>query len=154
MDFQLNLESETVAEVSTPNPPCVDVTSSLRETLGVMKEKQRAAVFVCDGEKLAGIFTERDALKYLLPGAELDVPMSAVMTANPQALSANDTVGSAISKMSRGGYRRMPIIDTDGRPQGFVKVRSIITYLVEHVPAVVHNLPPDPHHSTQTREGA
>jgi hypothetical protein len=27
-------------------------------------------------------------------------------------------------------------------------------YLAEHFPSVIYNLPPEPHHSTQEREGA
>lgn len=154
MDFQLNLDSETVEHVSSPNPPCVDVGDSVGAVLQVMKDKQRAAVLVCRDGVLAGIFTERDALKLMLPGADLDAPIETVMTRNPESLAHNDTVGAAISKMARGGYRRIPIVDADGRPQGFVKVRTILHHLVGHFPSIVYNLPPAPHHTTETREGA
>ena len=77
-----------------------------------------------------------------------------VMTREPQTLSSDNTVGKAISKMSFGGYRRLPIVDNEGHPQGILKVSSILHYLVEHFPEVVYNLPPKPHHNTQEREGA
>ncbi|MBP90539.1 MAG: CBS domain-containing protein [Planctomycetaceae bacterium] len=154
MDFQLNLDSETVEQVSSSTPPCVDVGDSVGDVLNVMKEKQRASVLVCREGALAGIFTERDALKLMLPGADLDAAIETVMTASPETLSNSDAVGAAISKMSRGGYRRLPIVDTDGHPQGFVKVRTILHYLVGHFPSIVYNLPPAPHHTTETREGA
>ena len=154
MDFQLNLESETVKQVSSPNPPCVDVGDSVGKVLDVMKQEQRAAVLVCRDGILAGIFTERDALKLILPGADLDAAIETVMTADPETLTDGDTVGAAIAKMARGGYRRIPIVDTDGRPQGFVKVRTILHHLVQHFPSIVYNLPPAPHHTTETREGA
>ncbi|MEX0819204.1 MAG: CBS domain-containing protein, partial [Pirellulaceae bacterium] len=154
VDVRLTLDTDTVEQVATAEPLCVDVGTTVRETLHLMKEKHRGAALVCQGEKLAGIFTERDALKLMAPGADLDLTVSQVMTANPQTIADDDTVGNAISKMSHGGYRRLPMVDADGRPKGFVTVASILNYLVGHFPAVVYNLPPNPHHSTQTREGA
>ena len=154
MDVHLTLDADTVEQVATPEPLCIDVGATVRETLHAMKQKRRGAVLVCKGEKLAGIFTERDALKLMEPGADLDLAVGQVMTANPETITDSETVGDAITKMSRGGYRRLPMVDPDGRPKGFVTVSGILHYLVGHFPAVVYNLPPNPHHSTQTREGA
>jgi CBS domain-containing protein len=154
VEVHLTLDTDTVEQVATFEQLCVDVGTTVRETLQAMKSQRRGAVLVCDGEKLAGIFTERDALKLMQPGADLDRPVEQVMIANPQTIGDSETVGVAIQKMSRGGYRQLPMIDPDGRPKGFVTVSSILHYLVGHFPAVVYNLPPNPHHSTSTREGA
>lgn len=154
MSFELNLNRETVEQVSTADPLCIESGTSVRETLHQMRERRRGAVLVCQGGKLSGIFTERDALKLMVPGANLDAPIDEVMTRNPKVISDKETVGQAIAKMSRGGYRRLPIVDAEGRPKGFVKVSSILHFLVGHFPAIVYNLPPEPHHVTQTREGA
>jgi len=56
--------------------------------------------------------------------------------------------------MTHGGYRRSPIIDSDGVPTGFLKVNCILHFLGDHFSATVYNLPFAPHHSTATREGA
>jgi CBS domain-containing protein len=154
VDVHLTLDTDTVEQFASPEPLCVAVDATVRETLHVMKQKRRGAVLVCEGEKLAGIFTERDALKLMQPGANLDVAVGQVMTANPETIADSETVGDAIAKMSRGGYRRLPMLDADGRPKGFVTVATILHYLVGHFPAIVYNLPPNPHHSTQSREGA
>jgi predicted transcriptional regulator len=87
-------------------------------------------------------------------GADLDVPIEDVMTKNPVALSELDNVETAIAKMSQGGFRRLPIVDSDGRPTGFLKANSVLHFLVDHFPATIFNLPPAPHHTTDTREGA
>jgi len=154
VDVHLTLDTDTVGQVTTSEALCMDVGATVRETLHAMKEKRRGAVLVCEGEKLAGIFTERDALKLMEPDADLNLAVGQVMTANPETIADSETVGDAIKKMSRGGYRRLPMVDPDGRPKGFVTVSGILHYLVGHFPAVVYNLPPNPHHSTQTREGA
>jgi CBS domain-containing protein len=154
VDFQLNLQSEIVEQSFLFEPLCLAPEASVREALGRMSEGNRAAVLVCRDGRLVGIFTERDALKMMARGASFDVPLSDVMTRNPVVLSRRDSVGSAIAKMSQGGYRRLPIVDEAGKPLGLLKIEGILHYLVEHFPSVVYNLPPEPHHSTQDREGA
>jgi len=154
VDFQLNLGSETVEQISSAQPVCVEPDCSVRDVLHRMKANRRGAVLICREGRLDGIFTERDALKLMAAGADFDVPVEQVMTAHPESLADNDTVGAAIAKMSHGSYRRMPIVDADGRPKGFVKVSGILHFLVAHFPSIVYNLPPNPHHSTQSREGA
>ena len=87
-------------------------------------------------------------------GADLGVPIDEVKVPNPVTVSSTDTVGKAISKMSVGGYRRLPIVDDQGRAVGILKVSGILRYLVEYFPEVVYTLPPGPHHRTKEREGA
>lgn len=154
MVAQLNLSSETVDSIYTSDALIVRPDATVRDVLLQMKSSKRGAALVCDGAALLGIFTERDALKLMADESGFDGPIVDVMTKDPVTLETNDTVGKAIAKMSFGGYRRLPIVDAAGHPQGFVKARNVLHYLVAHFPSVVYNLPPSPHHSTQAREGA
>jgi len=95
-----------------------------------------------------------DALALMADSVNLEVPLADRMTRTPVALSQRNTVGTAIAKMTHGGYRRSPIIDSDGVPTGFLKVNCILHFLGDHFSATVYNLPFAPHHSTATREGA
>ena len=154
MDFQLNLSSETLEQLYTKDPIRLEPHATVREAFRRMKEQDRGAVLVCRDGVLAGIFTEHDALRLMAAAGDLDGPIERVMTENPVALSQRDTIGTAITKMARGGYRRLPIVDADGEPTGFLKVSTVLHFLVDHFPATVYNLPPTPHHTTETREGA
>ena len=154
MDFELQLRSETVGRMVQNVPLCVEPRVSIRDVFGQMKEQNAGAVLICRDGVLAGIFTERDALRLMASGAGLDQPVERVMVAGPVTLSTSDTVGCAIEKMSSGGYRHLPIVDDEGHPVGLLKVSGILHYLVEHFPELIYTLPPQPHHSTQQREGA
>ena len=154
MDFQLNLSSETVEHSFPSESLCVSPETTVRSALQQMNQQNKAAVLICREGMLVGIFTERDALKMMATGANFDVPINDVMTRNPVSLSPRGSVGAAIAKMAQGGYRRLPIVDDQGHPQGLLKVEGILHYLVEHFPSVIYNLPPEPHHATQAREGA
>ena len=154
MAFQLNLNTETIGQVVTTDPICLEPHTPVRDAFRRMEEQRRGAVLVCRAGVLVGIFTERDALTLMVDKADLDVPIERVMTEKPVALSERDTVATAIATMSRGGYRRLPVVDANGRPTGFLNANSILHFLVDHFPATVYNLPPTPHHTTESREGA
>ena len=154
VDFQLNLNTDTIDQCHLAKPLCLEPSATVSEALAQMKEHNRGAVLVCRDQKIVGIFTERDALKMMAAAARFDVPLERHMTPNPVVLRARDKVGQAITMMAQGGYRRLPIVDDQGRPSGIITVEGIMHYLVEHFPTMIYNLPPEPHHSTQQREGA
>ena len=154
MDFQLHLETETVEHCYPAKPLCAAPNDSIRKVLRMLGEARTGAAMICADGKLSGVFTERDALRLLADGSNLDAPVSEAMVRNPVTLRKTDTVGRAIGLMSAGGFRRLPIIDEQGQIQGVLKVSGILHYLVEHFPKVVYTLPPGPHHKTVTREGA
>lgn len=154
MVFQLNLDTETVGHMNLPMPVCVEPTATVREVLAQMKNEKRGSVSICRDGKLVGIFTERDALDLMASGASFDVAIETVMTSNPATISTNDTMKTAIDTMSSGGYRRLPVIDEEGRPVGLLKVAAILHYLVQHFPSFIYNLPPRPDQTSHQREGA
>jgi len=150
----LNFISDTVDDCHPAPPLCLAPTTTVAEALRQMKEHNRGMVLVCDAQAIVGIFTERDALRMMAAGSRFDVPIERCMTARPLVLRSGDAVAKAISMMSKGGYRRLPIVDEQGRPKGIVTAEGIMRYLAEHIPTVIYNLPPEPHHATQEREGA
>ena len=154
VDFQLSLNSETVDAVDPDQPLAVTADTSLRDLLLLMKAQRSGGVVICDDGKMVGIFTERDALRLMAQKSDLSVPVEQVMARNVSTLAADSTVGKAIQKMSAGGYRRLPIVDGDAVPQGIADVRGIVHYLVQHFPAAIYNLPPNPKPKLAEREGA
>ena len=55
------------------------------------------------------------------------------MTRDPETLCADDCVTYAINMMSVGGFRNIPIVDQDGRPEGVLRVREVVSHLSELV---------------------
>jgi CBS domain-containing protein len=154
VNLKLDLNAETVEHCHPVVPLCLAPTESVAEAVRQMKQHNRGAVLVCHDHAVLGIFTERDVMKLMAAGTGFDVALQQVMTANPVVLRASDRVGKAVSMMAQGGYRRLPIVDDRGRPVGIITAEGVMHYLVEHFPTVIYNLPPEPHHSMQQREGA
>lgn len=154
MDFQLHLETETVENCNLAKAPCAAPDDTIRTVLRLLQSEKTGAAMICLEGKLLGIFTERDVLRLLADGVDLNSPVSNVMVKNPVTLRPTDTVAHAIGLMSAGGFRRIPIVDAEGKVHGVLKVSGILRHLTEHFPKVVYTLPPEPHHKTETREGA
>lgn len=153
-DFQLHLETETVEHCHPSQALCAGPTETVRRVLGMLQAEKTGAAMICEGKRLVGVFTERDALKLLADGANLDVPVAEKMIREPVTVQKTDTVARAISLMSVGGFRRLPIVDGQGQIEGVLKVSGLLHYLVAHFPKVVYTLPPEPHYRPNAREGA
>jgi CBS domain-containing protein len=154
VDFQLSLDSEGIGSAYPDQPLAATVNDSVGQVLQLLRAQRTGAMLICDGEKLVGIFTERDALKLMARDADFSTPVSEVMSREPATIPATATVGQAIRVMSEGFYRHLPIVDDDGKPTGVVAVHGIVHYLVDHFPETVYNLPPDPKAAPKAREGA
>jgi len=154
VDIKPNLKQDFIDRTFVDPPLTVDQQISLRDALVLLKQHRCGHLLVCEQGKLIGIFTERDFLYLIAKEATLEQPIENVMTRNVVFLSPEDTVGTSIAMMSERGYRHIPVADADSQPIGVSRVSGILRYLVEFFPSVVYNLPPQPYHSTQDREGA
>lgn len=99
----------------------------------LMQKNRQGSVLVMDGDRVAGIFTERDALTRLT--GNLDdlerVPVRSVMTSQPRVLRDDDTLALALHCMAVGSCRHVPVVRPGGPPR-FVSVRGVLRYLHEH----------------------
>ena len=136
---------------------CFPPTAIVADALQAMTEKRVGCVLVVEDDKLTGVFSERDVL-LKVAGADLDVnstPLSNLMTKNPQTLRADHELVYALHQMAVGGYRHVPILDSEGRPVAVVSMRDIVEHIVSLYPDEVLKLPPSPDRSIpQPREGA
>ncbi|MGH9749343.1 MAG: CBS domain-containing protein [Candidatus Polarisedimenticolia bacterium] len=154
MTIEEALREERLTNLVLSHPACVAPGTSLRDTLGLMREEEAGCVLVCEGDRLVGIFTERDVLDRLLGrGLDEDQPIERHMTRDPDALRLDDTLGDAVRLMTERGYRHIPILDRAGRGAGLVAASDIVRYIAEHYPAEVVNLPPALHQTFITPEG-
>jgi CBS domain-containing protein len=85
------------------------------------------AVLVVQGDQLAGIFTERDAVCRVL-AAGLDAnctTLAHVMTPEPITVDPEGTFGHALRLMHQHGMRHVPVVE-HGRPVGLVCARDAL----------------------------
>lgn len=154
MTIEEALKEERLGNLPISRPAVVASGTSLKDTLEAMRRHGVGCALVCQGERLAGIFTERDVLNKLF-GAPIDEtdPVDRYMTRDPAVLRVDDRLGDAIRLMTERGYRHVPLCDLQGRRAGMVTSRDVVQYVAEHFPAEVVNLPPRLHQTFITPEG-
>ncbi len=87
--------------------------ASVIECVRTMTHEKLGALIVMDGERLIGIFTERDALNKVL-AAGLDpasTKVSEVMTKDPYCIPPTTTVGEAMALVTKRRFRHLPIVE-------------------------------------------
>jgi len=155
-DLESTLLQGTLADVLRELPLIVETHASLADALRLMREQRRGYVLVIEGERLAGIFTERDVLMKIA-GNLLNLertPVSAYMTPEPVTLPVDAGVAFVLNHMIIEGYRHVPIVTDQGRPLGVVSMRDIVEYLCDFFRRDILNLPPDPRIRSHQRDGA
>ena len=155
MDLAKNLKIDSVARLNPSAPFQVGPAQTVADALALMRRERVGCVLVCAGDRILGIFTERDLMRRVLAaGKPLTAPVSLCMTPDPVVVHPKDPIGAAVRKMEEGGYRHLPVVDEAGKPVGILSVKRIVHYLVEHFPATVYNLPTNPAAVPPTPEGA
>ena len=136
-DVERSLLRDKVVLLLPRKPIVVEPTLSVGEVLQLLVERSIGCVLIVDDGRLAGIFTERDAVVRIGAGIEeyRDRPIADFMTAAPETIEADAQIAYALQKMDAGGYRHLPVMN-GGRVMGVVSIRDVLQYLARNLEVV------------------
>ena len=100
--------------------------TTVAEVSELMATRRIGAILVLEKGKLAGIFTERDALvRVIAKGVDpKTTAVGEVMTKNPDTIQPTESVQTALDLMAERGYRHLPVID-EGQLYGIISIRDL-----------------------------
>ena len=103
------------------------VESGLRlsEVAERMVAREVGAVLVLDGDRLAGIMTERDVLRAVARGIRDDALVRDWMTRDPETIEPDETTEHAATLMMHGGFRHLPVVE-GGEVVGILSIRDLM----------------------------
>jgi CBS domain-containing protein len=107
----------------------VESTRTVLEAARYMMEHNVGAVPVLRNGDLVGILSERDIMNRVVavgrtPGT---TAVSEVMTANPRAVAADESIEECLFIMQEFGFRHLPIVD--GKElKGLVSLRDVMMH--------------------------
>ncbi len=114
-----------VVTVTPEDPVSLAIARMLEEGIG--------SVAVCEGERLVGIFTERDVLRLAGEGpAFAEIRIGDVMTRQLVTLAPHDDVLEAARLMGERKIRHVPVLEGENL-LGMVGIREVMRSLVERV---------------------
>ena len=111
------------------------------DALVVMAEYEIGALMVLEGDKLVGIFSERDyAREVVLKGkSSKTTAVSEVMTANVIFVKLSDTVEQAMTVMTEKRIRHLPVLDNT-KVVGMLSIGDLVKETIAYQQGLIKQL--------------
>lgn len=126
---------KTVAELLKAKPARalvkVGPELSVLDAIKILASENVGAALVMSGERLAGIFSERDyTRKVILKGRSSDsTRVEEIMTANVVVVNPRTKTRDCMAIMTEKNIRHLPVVD-EGRVIGMVSIRDIVSDII------------------------
>jgi len=107
--------------------------AKLDHVVGLLRKSNIGSVVVAEGNKVVGIFTERDHL-LKVAGKSLDHKKEQVqnyMTKDPVCIQKDETIGDVLKKMRNGNFRHLIIVDAYHNLERVISVKDVIDYVID-----------------------
>jgi CBS domain-containing protein len=154
MKIELSLRQVEVLALELQSPLLLDASTTVADTVQAMREQQLGYALIMAEDRLIGIFTERDVFLAVIGNpAALSRPVSDLMTRDPVTVAENDPVGQVVIRMHEGGFRQVPVTDSQGHVVACVRHKDVAQFMANHFADRVLNLPPDPEQHARTPGG-
>lgn len=119
----------------------VSPDTGIRDAIAKMAEKSAGTALVMDGNRLVGIFSERDFIRkiYLKDKCGKGVKVSEIMSTGLTTVTADTTLERCMEIMTEKRIRHLPVLDGE-RVVGIVSIGDIVKYMVQEKEFVIKNL--------------
>ncbi len=105
--------------------------TTVYDALRMMADKNVGALLVMDGEKVVGIFSERDyARKVVLQGcSSKETTVSEIMTSKLITIHPDQTIEEAMELMTNKRVRHLPVIEND-HLLGMISIGDVLREII------------------------
>jgi CBS domain-containing protein len=135
----------TVAQILLSKPShavhTVAPTATVREAIEQMAHRRIGALLIVEGERILGIFTERDyARKIEVCGrTSAGTPIRDVMTADVMFVTPATTTQECMALMTDKRLRHLPVLD-GGKLAGLVSIGDLVKEIISEQQFVIAQL--------------
>ena len=97
------------------------------EACAALEQRRVGALVVCDGERVAGVFSERDVVRALAAegAAALDRPVAEYMTAKVIFAEPKEEMSALMSRMTDRRVRHLPVLEAE-RLVGVISIGDVV----------------------------
>lgn len=121
------VELRKIEQVMTTGVMTVASDAPISEALGIMAGPGISCVVVANQRMPLGIMTERDAVRLVAEGVDLEaVKVGRAMSSPVLTVTTGTTVYEAAQAMKREKIRRVVVVDKEGRIEGIITQSDII----------------------------
>ena len=106
--------------------------TTVYEALELIALKNIGAVLVMEGDRLLGVFSEREyARRIVLAGrSSKATKIREVMVSEPLTISPDASVDDAMRKMTDHRVRHLPVVDRDNRVVGIMSIGDVVKWII------------------------
>lgn len=107
---------------------------SVQQAVTLLAERRIGAIPVLDGDRLVGIFSERDLIYCAAKegAAALERPVRDVMTADPFTVTPAVSVLEAMALMTKRRIRHLPVVE-NGKLTGLVSIGDLVKFRIDSI---------------------
>ncbi|PVU76137.1 histidine kinase [Sulfolobus sp. SCGC AB-777_G06] len=110
------------------SPLKVPVGTKTLDAVKLMAQNNVGSVLIVDGDKPVGIFTERDLLKAVAKGEDLNKPVEKLGTYGKLiTIREDEPLSSAARLMHQYNIRHLVVVDGKDKVVGVISIRDIIS---------------------------
>lgn len=119
----------------------VSPDDSVYRALEVMADKGVGALVVLEGDRLAGIVSERDyARKVVLLGkSSFDASVEEIMTSEVTTVAGTDDVDACMDLMTERRIRHLPVVEED-RVVGVISIGDVVRAVISDRESMIEQL--------------
>lgn len=136
---------KTVAQILKSKPDqivhTVAPTASVFDAVKLMADKNIGALLVMQGERIAGIITERDyARKIILVGrTSKETPVSEIMTSEVMYVRPDQTSDECMVLMTQNRIRHLPVVE-NGALIGLLSIGDLVKDIISEQRFIIEQL--------------
>jgi len=111
----------------------IDSERTIREAAIMMDRMNVGCLLVTSENKIVGIVTERDLVRRVLATGinHTSIKVKEIMSYPVIAIDPDSSLIDAVKLMASYGFRRLPVIEKDGKLVGIVTINELAEALVE-----------------------
>jgi len=116
-----------VRHVMLRNVVTTDPKTPIKAAIKTLHKKHIGSLVITDSNhKCIGIFTERDVLRVVAQGVNLDTPIEEVMTSNVTTIGEEASLEEARRLIVTHAVRHLPVVNSKGEIVGLLSVRKLL----------------------------
>lgn len=119
------MEEETIKDYMKTEVISVSKDTKLVDIAKIMTEKNIGSIIVVDENKPVGIITERDIVRAIGKGKDLNTRAEEIMTKSLITIREDSPITGALALMRQFNIRHLPVIDDKGNLKGILSIRDI-----------------------------
>jgi len=115
-------------------------SDTVRAAAQLMAQNDIGFVVVMDGDRLAGVLSERDCVRHMSkPGQSLETPVAQIMVRDVVSVGFQQTFAECLRLMHTHRIRHLPVMQ-GSRLMGVISVRDLLSEATEHHKKIIDEL--------------